>query len=186
MPSSLPVKDLIKDLDLPKGFAVRLRRPAKNGPTQCNLIATHYDRDHFIPADIPMHPGSLARDPGLEVSTNPSSTRSFGRVSLAREASDMAQPGLPLVQVIPGAIPLAGPPMQIAITGLLTILQAINRRSQNISAEQSPRRVPSGCVVIPPQTKVLQFICSSEVQYGKSIFCKMDESFSSDLEWAAI
>ncbi|KAG1732763.1 hypothetical protein EDB19DRAFT_1911922 [Suillus lakei] len=147
MPSSLPVKDL----DLPKGFAVRLRRPAKNGPTQCNLIATHYDHDHFIPADIPsefpvpsptfhlnslllllMHPGSLARDPGLEVSTNPSSTRSFGRVSLAREASDMAQPGLPLVQVVPGAIPLAGPPMQIAITGLLTILQVINARAYSI------------------------------------------------------
>ncbi|KAG1732732.1 hypothetical protein EDB19DRAFT_2041401 [Suillus lakei] len=78
-----------------------------------------------------MHTGSLARDPGLEVATNVSSAGPFGRVSLARDASDIAQLALPLVQAVAAAIPFAGPPMQTAIGGLLTILQAIDRRSQN-------------------------------------------------------
>ncbi|KAG2351562.1 hypothetical protein BDR07DRAFT_1583796 [Suillus spraguei] len=80
MPSNLQVKNSIKvifkDLNLPKGFAVQLRCPAKN-------------------------------------------------------ASDMTQTFLPLVQGVAGAIPIAGPPMQAAIGGLLSILQLIDRRSQN-------------------------------------------------------
>ncbi|KAG2363939.1 hypothetical protein BDR07DRAFT_1402863, partial [Suillus spraguei] len=80
MPSYLrikiSIKVIFKNLNLPKGFAVRLRRPAKN-------------------------------------------------------ASDMAQTFLPSVQGFAGAIPIAGPPMQAAISGLLSILQVIDRRSQN-------------------------------------------------------
>ncbi|KAG2064133.1 hypothetical protein BDR04DRAFT_1110573 [Suillus decipiens] len=52
-------------------------------------------------------------------------------ISLAREASDMAQLALPLVQAIASAIPFVGAPMQAAIGGLLIGLQAIDRRSQN-------------------------------------------------------
>ncbi|KAG1723535.1 uncharacterized protein EDB91DRAFT_1172550 [Suillus paluster] len=43
----------------------------------------------------------------------------------------MAQLALPLVQAVASAIPLTGAPMQAAIGGLLTILQAIDRRGQN-------------------------------------------------------
>ncbi|KAG1726377.1 hypothetical protein EDB19DRAFT_227073 [Suillus lakei] len=130
MPSSPPVKHLIKrffkHLDLPKGFAVRSKHPAKNGRTQRSSTATDDEGDVSIPADILMHPGSLARDPGLEVSTNLSSTRSFGR-----HASDMAQTFLPFVLAVAGPIPLAGAPVKAAIGGLLEIFQAMDRRSQN-------------------------------------------------------
>ena len=45
-----------------------------------------------------------------------------------RQASDMAQTSLPLLQTAAGAIPLAGPPIQAAINGLLMILQNIDVR----------------------------------------------------------
>ncbi|KAG1792486.1 uncharacterized protein HD556DRAFT_1444488 [Suillus plorans] len=149
---SFAVKALIqiffKDLDLPKGFAVRSRYLAKNRRTQRTSTTTHYhDGDYSIATDIlneclvpsppphsnssPVHPGSVTGDPGLEVSINISSTRSSRRDSFARTASGMAQTFLPFVQGITGAIPAAGPPMQAAIGGLLSILQAIHRRSQN-------------------------------------------------------
>lgn len=38
----------------------------------------------------------------------------------------MAQTILPVVQAVAGAIPFAGPPMQATISGLLSILQAID------------------------------------------------------------
>ena len=41
----------------------------------------------------------------------------------------MAQTSLPLVQTAAGAIPLAGPPIQAAIGGLLMILQNIDVRA---------------------------------------------------------
>ncbi|KAG2356583.1 hypothetical protein BDR07DRAFT_1380683, partial [Suillus spraguei] len=44
----------------------------------------------------------------------------------ARNVSDMAQTFLPLIQGVSGAIPIAGSPMQAAISGLLTILQLID------------------------------------------------------------
>ncbi|KAG1733139.1 hypothetical protein EDB19DRAFT_1911720 [Suillus lakei] len=131
MPSSPLLKGFFKHLDLSKVSAVRSKHRAKNARTQRNLTTTRHDDEHFIPADILMHPGSLARDTGLEVSINASSIGSFGRVSLARDVSDMAQVALPLVQAVAAAIPFAGPPMQAAISGLLTTLQAIDRRSQN-------------------------------------------------------
>lgn len=46
-----------------------------------------------------------------------------------RQASDMAQTSLPLLQTATGAIPLAGPPIQAAISGLLMILQNIDVRA---------------------------------------------------------
>ncbi|KAG2053546.1 hypothetical protein BDR06DRAFT_459926 [Suillus hirtellus] len=123
---SFAVKALIqiffKDLDLPKGSAVRSRYLRR---TQRTSTTTHnHDGDHSIATDIlngclipsppphsnssPVHPGSMTRDPGLEVSINISSTRSSRRDSFARTAS------------------AAGPPMQAAISGLLSILQAID------------------------------------------------------------
>ncbi|KAG0703342.1 hypothetical protein DFH29DRAFT_451544 [Suillus ampliporus] len=47
------------------------------------------------------------------------------------EFSDKVQLSLTLGQGVAGAIPLAGPPMQAAITTLLAILQTIDRRNQN-------------------------------------------------------
>jgi hypothetical protein len=76
-----------------------------------------------------VHPGSLARDPGLEVSFNISSATSSPGDSSARKASDMAQTFLPVVQGVAGVIPLVGRPMQAAISGLLSILQVIDVRA---------------------------------------------------------
>jgi len=44
----------------------------------------------------------------------------------------MAQLGLPVVGAVAGAIPLAGPPIQAAIDGLLAILQSIDVRASFI------------------------------------------------------
>ncbi|KAG1732737.1 hypothetical protein EDB19DRAFT_2041403 [Suillus lakei] len=126
MPSSPPVQHLIKrffkHLDLPKGFTVRSKHPTKNGHTQRSSTATDNEGDVSIPADIlTVHPGSLARDPGLEVSTNLSSTRSFGC-----HVSDMAQTFLPFILAVAGPIPLAGAPVKAAIGGLLEIFQAMD------------------------------------------------------------
>ncbi|KAG2339050.1 hypothetical protein BDR05DRAFT_1003727 [Suillus weaverae] len=137
------VKDCIKDLG--KVFAVRLKLPKKNGPGQHSSTTTDHDGDGSIHAQIssdfsfpsltlssnssPVH--SASREPGLESSTDESSARCSGSASLAREASDMAQLALPLVQAVASAIPLVGGPVQAAIGGLLTGLQAIDRRNQN-------------------------------------------------------
>jgi hypothetical protein len=45
----------------------------------------------------------------------------------------MAQTILPVVQVVAGAIPFAGPPIQAAISGLLSILQSIDVRAYFIT-----------------------------------------------------
>ncbi|KAG2113924.1 uncharacterized protein F5147DRAFT_770570 [Suillus discolor] len=128
---SLSVKASIKDFDLGKVFAVRSKRPTKNRRTQCSST-THHEGHDSISADIPMHSGSLARDPGLQlVSINISSATASHGDSFSRAASDGVQTFLPVVQVIASAIPIAGPPMQAAIGGLLSILQIIDRRSQN-------------------------------------------------------
>ncbi|KAG1773401.1 hypothetical protein EDD22DRAFT_946839 [Suillus occidentalis] len=129
MPSSR-VKYFIKDLDLGKVFAVRLSRFAKNGRTQHSSTTAQHEGDHSVPADIPMY-SDLARDPGLQVPINIFTATSSRVDSSARTASDMAQTFLPVVQAVVGAIPFAGPPMQATISGLLSILQAMDRRSQN-------------------------------------------------------
>ncbi|KAG1771966.1 hypothetical protein EV702DRAFT_1134801 [Suillus placidus] len=134
--------------DFGKVFAVRLTRPAKNGRTQPSSTTTHHEGDHSIPVDIPnefpvpsptlhsnssllVHPGSLARDPGLEVSINISSVTSPRGTSFAREASDMAQTFLPFVQAVAGPIPVAGAPIKAAIGGVLEIFKAMDRCGQN-------------------------------------------------------
>lgn len=61
-----------------------------------------------------MQPVSVTREPGLEAYI--SATYSGG-VSLARQASDMAQVALPLVQAAASAIPLVGGPMKAATGG---------------------------------------------------------------------
>ncbi|KAG1810809.1 hypothetical protein EV424DRAFT_1349828 [Suillus variegatus] len=47
------------------------------------------------------------------------------------DADIPTQTFLPVIQAIASAIPIAGPPMQAAIGGLLSILQIIDRRNQN-------------------------------------------------------
>ncbi|KAG2140664.1 hypothetical protein DEU56DRAFT_798069 [Suillus clintonianus] len=141
------IQNLFKDFDLGKVFAVRSRHPAKNGCTERGSTATHDECDNTIPAHIhsdflfasPTLPSdsssayhvSATSEPRFEVSTNASSATSFGGVPPAREALNIALLVLPLVQGVAAAIPFAGPPMQTAINGLLTILQAIDRRIQN-------------------------------------------------------
>ncbi|KAG0695536.1 hypothetical protein DFH29DRAFT_1072453, partial [Suillus ampliporus] len=58
--------------------------------------------------------------------------RRFGRATRlpVRNVSDVIQLSLPVAQAVAGAIPLAGPPIQAAIGGLLAILQAIDWSSQ--------------------------------------------------------
>ncbi|OAX31877.1 hypothetical protein K503DRAFT_860575, partial [Rhizopogon vinicolor AM-OR11-026] len=71
-----------------------------------------------------LHDDLASREPaGREVSTVSSDPESL--------LSDMARLFLTVAQGAAGAIPLAGPPMQAAIIGLLAILQAIDRNSQN-------------------------------------------------------
>ncbi|KAG1774656.1 hypothetical protein EV702DRAFT_1123693 [Suillus placidus] len=134
--------------DFGKVFAVRLTRPAKNRRTQPSSTTTHHEGDHSIPVDIPsefpvpsptlhsnssllVHPGSLARDPGLKLSIDISSARSSWGDPSARKASDMAQTFLPFVQAIAGPIPLAGAPIKATIGGLLEIFKVMDRRGQN-------------------------------------------------------
>ncbi|KAG1848429.1 hypothetical protein F4604DRAFT_1935375 [Suillus subluteus] len=129
--------------DLGKVIPLRLRRSTKKGRTQhssTSRTTTGHDGDSSTSSDIftsplspltrPSNPSltqpiSTTREPDFEASTNVSSGSSGG-VSLAREASDMAQIALPSVQAIVGAIPLVGAPMQAAIGGLLLGLQAID------------------------------------------------------------
>lgn len=133
--------------DLGKVIPLRLRRSTKKARTQDSSTSrtpTGNEGDSSTPADIStgpfssrtlpsnpslMQPMSATREPDLEAPTNVSSGSSGG--SLGREASDMAQLVLPLVQVIASAIPLVGAPMQAAIGGLLSCLQAIDRHHQN-------------------------------------------------------
>ncbi|KAG1731345.1 uncharacterized protein EDB91DRAFT_1252217 [Suillus paluster] len=103
---------------------VRLRRPTKNRGTQPNPTVNCHESDGSIPAGIP------STFP-LPSPTLPSDSSYSRGVSPAREASDMAQLFLPFVQAFAGTIPLAGAPMQAAIGGLLTSLQAIDRRDKN-------------------------------------------------------
>ncbi|KAG1800729.1 uncharacterized protein BJ212DRAFT_1400088, partial [Suillus subaureus] len=64
----------------------------------------------------------------------------------------MAQLALPLVQAVTGAIPLVGAPMQAAIGGLLTGLQAIDVRAlttlrERCLASTSVTQAIAGCFV---------------------------------------
>ncbi|KAG1867240.1 hypothetical protein DFJ58DRAFT_911668 [Suillus subalutaceus] len=140
-----PLKDLIKNffknLHLGEVFAVRSRRPAKNGRAQRSLTTIHHEpRDNFIPVDIPneipVPSPTLHSNPSLLVHPDPlaisSSTSSRGNSSTRLgKASDVAQTFLPIVQAVTGPIPLVGAPINATISGLLAILQVIDRRSQN-------------------------------------------------------
>jgi hypothetical protein len=117
-----------------KVIAFRLKRRKQKGRAQLNSTTTNHEgiSSNPVSALVLSSMSSLVpsvsaiRQSGLEASTNPSPARSFGGVSLAHEASDMAQVALPLVQAVAGSIPLVGAPMQAAISGLLTSLQAID------------------------------------------------------------
>jgi hypothetical protein len=115
-----------------KVIAFRLKRPKQKGRNHegINSIPANISNPNpaFVPSSIssPVPHVSAIRESGLEGSINHSSAGSFGGVLLAREASDMAQVALPFVQAIASAIPLVGAPMQAAISGMLTSLQAID------------------------------------------------------------
>ncbi|KIK37729.1 hypothetical protein CY34DRAFT_443787 [Suillus luteus UH-Slu-Lm8-n1] len=129
-----------------KVIAFRLKRPKQKERTQHNSTTANHEDVKSIPANIsnpvpaPISSSisslvphvSAIRESGLEASIDPSSARSVGGVSLAREASDMAQVALPFVQAIASAIPLVGAPMQAAISGLLTGLQAMDTQSEQV------------------------------------------------------
>lgn len=114
--------------DLGKVIPLRLRRSTKTGRTRQNSTTINRQGDSSIHTDIasPPHlqtlpsnsslvqPVSVTREPGLEASTSAKYSES---VSLGRQASDMAQVALPLVQAVAGAIPLVGGPMKAAIGG---------------------------------------------------------------------
>jgi hypothetical protein len=123
-----------------KVIAFRLKRPKQKGRTLHNSTTTNHEGISSIPASVSnpvpalvlssisslVPPISAISQSALEASIDRSSARYSGGVSLAREASDMAQVALPLVQAIVGAIPLVGAPMQAAISGIMTSLQAID------------------------------------------------------------
>lgn len=113
---------------LGKVIPLRLRRSTKTGRSRQNSTSIKHLGDSSIPADIsspshlrapsssslPVQPVSVTREPGLEAYI--SATYSGG-VSLACQASDMAQVALPLVQAAASAIPLVGGPMKAATGG---------------------------------------------------------------------
>ncbi|KAG2343353.1 hypothetical protein BDR05DRAFT_962852 [Suillus weaverae] len=105
-----------------KVIPIRLKRPRR---TQRNSTT----------ADHEVHPVSASSKPGLEEPPTgfPSTGYPWG-ASPAREASDIAQVALPLVQAFTGVIPLVGAPIHAAIGGLLGILQVIDRCDQNKAA----------------------------------------------------
>lgn len=132
------IKVFFKDFGLGEVFAVRSKR---NRRTQCSSTTHHEGHDADIPSEFPVsssilhsnlsllvHSGSLARDSGLQVSIDISSATASHGDSFARTTSDVAQTFLPVIQAIASAIPIAGPPMQAAIGGLLSILQIIDVR----------------------------------------------------------
>jgi hypothetical protein len=122
-----------------KVIAFRFKRPKQKGRTQHNSTTSNHEGISSIPTDISnpvpapvlssiyslVPPVSAIRESGLD-SINPSSARYSGGIFLAREASDMAQVALPFVKAIASPIPLVGNPMQAAVGGLLTGLQAID------------------------------------------------------------
>jgi hypothetical protein len=146
MPTPQRVKDYIKSFvkDLGKVFAVRLIHPKKNEAKHNSTTADLDDGSIHaqIPSAFPFPLPTLSSnssaahsangEPSPDSSTNISSARPG--VSLAREASDIAQLALPLVQSVANAIPLVGAPMQAAIGGLLTSLQAIDVRACMIAS----------------------------------------------------
>ncbi|KAG1867612.1 hypothetical protein C8R48DRAFT_703522 [Suillus tomentosus] len=132
-----------------KIIAIRLKRPENQGRTQHNSTTTGHEGDTSIPPDIsnpipapmlssissPVHSVSAGDKPGLEeFSPGSPSTAYPWAASPAREASDIAQVALPLVQAFTGVIPLVGAPMHAAIGGLLGILQVIDKCDQNKAA----------------------------------------------------
>ncbi|KAG1896374.1 uncharacterized protein F5891DRAFT_1193172 [Suillus fuscotomentosus] len=132
-----------------KIFAIRLKRPENQGRTQRNSTIADHEGNSSILTDIsdpvpapmhssnssPAHPVSAISEPGLEEPPAgfPSAVYPWS-ASPAREASDIAQVALPLVQAFTGVVPLVGAPINAAIGGLLGVLQVINRCDQNKAA----------------------------------------------------
>jgi hypothetical protein len=127
---------------LPKFIVLRMRHSTKNLSRQSNSTVIYQEGDGSIPSVTttaspspstpisklsPLRVIPTSREPGHEVSSNASSTQSYGR-----QASDMAQLSLPLLQAASGAIPFAGPLIQAVINGLLLILQDIDVRAHLI------------------------------------------------------
>ncbi|KAG1729487.1 uncharacterized protein EDB91DRAFT_1339007 [Suillus paluster] len=103
--------------DLGKVITVHSRWSTKSGCKQDAAIPAGIPSVFLLPSpELPLNsslvqPVSASREPDLEVSTSVSSTGYSWSVSLTREASDMAQLALPLIQGIASSIPLVGAPM---------------------------------------------------------------------------
>ncbi|KAG1860896.1 hypothetical protein F4604DRAFT_1929959 [Suillus subluteus] len=131
MPPPQRIKDFVKDLGN-LVLAVRLTRPKKNGLRQRSSTTTDHDSDGSIHAQFP----SAYSFPSSTLSSNSSLAHSASSREPSPESSANVPPArhsraLPSVQAVASAIPLIGAPMQAAISGLLTGLQAIDRRNQN-------------------------------------------------------
>jgi hypothetical protein len=79
--------------------------------------------------------GSASVPPGItSVHALSTSTEMGPKVSTTelhwRQASDIAQLSLPVLQATAGAVPIVGASIQAAISGLLAILQTIDVRAQ--------------------------------------------------------
>ncbi|KAG2123710.1 hypothetical protein BD769DRAFT_904355 [Suillus cothurnatus] len=132
-----------------KVILIRFKRLENQGRTAQDKSTTDHEGDSSIPTDIshpvpapilfsnssPEHPVSASSQPGFkEPATDfPSTVYPWG-ASPAHEASDITQVALLLVQAFTGVVPLVGAPMSAAISGLLQILQVIDRRDQNKAA----------------------------------------------------
>lgn len=117
---------------LGKVIAFRSKRPENQGCTQHDSKTTDNARgDSSILTDL-SHPVSTSSQPGFEefYTGFPSTVYPLAS-SPAREASDIAQVALPLVQAFTGVVPVVGAPINAAIGGLLQILQVIDRCDQN-------------------------------------------------------
>jgi hypothetical protein len=101
---------------LPKVILLRLKRHGKR--TESTLIATSDVGSASVPPGITSVPAlSTSTEMGPEVSTTELHWR---------QASDIAQLSLPVLQATAGAVPIVGASIQAAISGLLAILQAID------------------------------------------------------------
>jgi hypothetical protein len=107
------------DKVLPKVILLRLKRHGKQ--TESTLTATSDVGSASVPPGITsVHALSTSTEMGPEVSVH------------WRQASDIAQLSLPVLQATAGAVPIVGASIQAVISGLLAILQTIDVRAQRM------------------------------------------------------
>ncbi|KAJ8580423.1 hypothetical protein M405DRAFT_55812 [Rhizopogon salebrosus TDB-379] len=109
------------DKVLPKVILLRLKRHGKR--RRGTLMATSDVGSASVPPGITSVP---ALSTSTEMGPDVSATELHWR-----QASDIAQLSLPVLQATAGAVPIVGASIQAAVSGLLAILQAIDRGIQN-------------------------------------------------------